>query len=252
MNSVEKALTALESFTMEKPTYTLTEMAKKLGVSKGTAHRILLTAQKCGFVEQEAGTNRYQLGLKVFELGSVVAKRMDLRNQSLPVLKEIADQTGETAHLIIVYQDEALCLERIEGHNFLRVLFLEVGKRMPLHIGAGPKVLLAHLPESEFKRISRTKGLSQWTEYTVRDLDELRQDLARIREQGYALSMEDATKGAAAVGAPIRNATGEVIGAISLAGASVRFKGRRLKELIRVTMEAGMEISRRMGYSGQQ
>lgn len=248
MKSVDKAFGILECFKPETPDFTLIELARKLNVSKGTVHRILLTAQKRGVIEQNPETGRYQLGLKLFELGSIVSRRMDLRSESLPVLKKITEQTGETSFIVIRHDFEALCIESVEGHNFLR-LFLEVGKRMPLHIGAGPKVLLAHMSDEEIGKWLDHKELEAWTDYTVTDPEKIWEDIATIRENDFALSMEDVTISAAAVGAPIRGSEGEVIGAVSVSGTSVNFQGERLDYLIRVIRDAGSEISRKMGYN---
>ena len=84
---------------------------------------------------------------KFFEIGNVIVRRLNFRQEAVPVLTDLAEKTGESAHLIILDHDEALCIERIEGHHHIRVLFLQTGSRMPLHVGAGPRVLLAHLPE---------------------------------------------------------------------------------------------------------
>lgn len=248
MKSVDRAFSVLDCFKPDTPDYTLNELARKLKVSKGTVHRILLTAQKRGIIEQNPETSRYQLGIKVFELGSIVARRMDLRNESLPILKKIAEDTGETSFVVVKDGDEAICIERIEGHNFLRALFLEVGRRMPLHIGAGPKVLLAHMSDADIKNWIKKKKLNAWTKHTVTEPEKLWEDIRNIREKGYALSMEDVTIGAAAIGSPIRKAGGKVVGAVSISGASINFQGERLAYYTNVIKEAGREISRRLGY----
>jgi IclR family transcriptional regulator, KDG regulon repressor len=247
LKSVDKAFDVLEHFCHDNPDFTLNELARKLRVSKGTVHRILITAQKRGFIEQNPETKKYQLGMKVFELGSVVAKRMDLRSEALPVLKKLSELTGETSYILVRSGDEAVGVERVEGHNYLRMLFLEVGKRMPLYIGAGPKVLLAYMDDQEIENIIDRGRIDKWTDYTITDPAKIRDDIKKIREAGYAISKEDVTVGAAAVGAPIRNASGKVIAAVSIAGASIRYQDEMLQSLIDVTRSAGMEISRRLG-----
>jgi IclR family transcriptional regulator, KDG regulon repressor len=248
LKSVNKAFEVLDCFKHNSSDYSINELAKKLRVSKGTIHRIIITAQKRGFIEQNPETQRYQLGMKVFELGSVVAKRMNLRDESKPILKKLSELTGETSFIVVRHGDEAVGIERVEGHNYLRMLFLEIGKRMPLYLGAGPKVLLAYMNDDEIGKHINKSELTRWTEHTVVDPAKIWEDVYAIREQGFALSMEDVTLGAAAVGAPIRNEQGNVIGAVSISGSSVHYKSENLERLIKAVKDAGVEISRRMGY----
>jgi IclR family transcriptional regulator, KDG regulon repressor len=248
LKSVNKAFEVLDCFKHNSSDYSINELARKLRVSKGTIHRIIITAQKCGFIEQNPETQRYQLGMKVFELGSVVAKRMNLRDETRPILKKLSELTGETSYIVVRSGYEAVGIERVEGHNYLRMLFLEIGKRMPLYIGAGPKVLLAYMNDDEIDKHIRKSELTRWTEHTVVDPEKIWEDIHAIRKQGYALSMEDVTMGAAAVGAPIRNEHEKVIGAVSISGSSIHYKGKNLERLVGSIKDAGLEISRRMGY----
>lgn len=248
LKSVDKAFEILECFRHNSPDYSINELARNLRVSKGTVHRILITAQKRGFIEQNPETKRYQLGLKIFELGSVVTKRMNLRDESRPILKKLSELTGETSYIVIRDGYEAVGIERVEGHNYLRMLFLEIGKRMPLYIGAGPKILLAYMDDKEVKKLFDKSTLVQWTDRTTVNPEKIWEEIYVIRENGFSLSMEDVTPGAAAVGVPIRDELGNTIGAVSIAGPSVHYEGDNLERLVQAIKEAGMEISQRMGY----
>lgn len=249
LKSVEKAFDLLGCFSHEKPDFSMLELADKLNMSKGSVHRILLTAQLKGFVEKNLSTNRYQLGIKLFELGSVVMLRTNLSMESLPILREVTSITGETSYVIIKEQDEALCIQCVEGHNYLRVLFLELGKKMPLYIGAGPKILLAHMDNSEIKEwFDRNPELQKWTEDTLTDEGRIWQDIETIRARGYAESIEDVTPGVTSVGAPIRDSSGKVIAAVSIGGASINFADDEREKLVSIIKEAGLKISKRMGF----
>jgi IclR family KDG regulon transcriptional repressor len=246
LKSVDKAFCIL-SYLAQEQGCTLNELAKKSGLSKGTVHRILLTGNKRGFIEQNPESGHYQLGMKVFEMGNVVAKRMVLINESLPILKKASEQTGETAHVIIRHFYEAVCIQRVEGNSALKILFMDVGKRMPLHIGAGPNVLLAHLSDEEIQYYISNHKIEAWTEHTVTDAKKIWENVLKIRKQEYALSVQDATIGVAAVGAPIRNHNGDVIGVVSIAGLATNFQGENLEYIIDAVKSAGNQISYRMG-----
>jgi len=250
LKSLDKALCVLLMFAGEKQEYTLMEIAKKLGLSKGTVHRILLTTINRGFIEQNPITGKYQLGIKMYELGSIVTKRMDLRREALPVLIALSKKTGETSHLIIENEGEALCIERIDGSGYVKLLFMDVGRRMPLNVGAGPVVLLAGMKDKEIERWLLTHRLEAKTDYSIVDPKKLMEKIEFIRENGYAVSMEDATAGVAAVGAPIKDVHGDTIGVVSIAGLCTRFQNERLELLISEVVDAGKQISYRMGWRG--
>lgn len=248
LKSVDKAFEILSCFTHETPDYTINELARKLKVSKGTVHRVLLTAQKAGFIEQNGESGRYQLGMKIFELSSVITSRMNLRTEALPYLKKLTELTGETSYIVVQDGYEAICIESVEGHNFLRVLFLEVGKRMPLYIGAGPKILLAGMSDEEIEKWMKKEKIKAWTNQTIIEKDKIWESVERVRKQGYAVSKEDVTDGASAIGAPIYNVEGKLVGSVSLSGASINFKGEKLEKLIDMVVLTGQQISQRLGY----
>ena len=249
LKSVDKAFEALESFNSNNDGYTLRELADKINVSKGTAHRILITAQKKGIVEKNPLTNKYHLGIKLFELGSIVANRMDLRREALPIMRKYAEITGETLYLTVKSGDEALCIERVEGKNYVKVLILDVGNKMPLNIGGGPKVLLAFMNDQEITTFLDKKLQESWTENSLIEPEEVWNEIKKIRKDGYSVSFEDVVTAAAAVGAPVKNATGNVVAAISIAGSSTNFIGKKREDLIELAIQAGQEISMRLGYN---
>lgn len=249
LKSVDKAFEALESFNSNNDGYTLRELADKINVSKGTAHRILITAQKKGIVEKNPLTNKYHLGIKLFELGSIVANRMDLRREALPIMRKYAEITGETLYLTVKSGDEALCIERVEGKNYVKVLILDVGNKMPLNIGGGPKVLLAFMNDQEINTFLDKKLQESWTENSLIEPEEVWNEIKKIRKDGYSVSFEDVVTAAAAVGAPVKNATGNVVAAISIAGSSTNFIGKKREDLIELAIQAGQEISMRLGYN---
>ncbi len=228
------------------PEKSLTELSQKAGFNLSTTHRILNALKSRGYVEQNPETLKYKLTFKFFEIGNIVVRHLNLREEAIPILTDLAEKTGESAYLIILDNDEAFCLERIDGRHYIKVLFLQVGGRMPLHVGAGPRVLLAYLPDEEVDRIIKSKGLPAWTKKSITDPCKLKEDLKKIREQGYALSFEDATEDVAALGCPVRNWRGEVCATISIAGISSHFAEDKLPRLIKIVKDAAYELSHRL------
>lgn len=240
-------MSILEQFTVDRPELGLTEICSGVDLSKSTVHRLLATLETAGMVEFDEKTTRYSLGLKIFRLGSVVSKSMELVKRAEPLLRNITEETDETSFLQAVDGDGAICLRRFDGDHLVRVLFLEAGKRSAFNCGAGQRVLLAHLPEPLWEEVV-AGHLRRMTKNSLLSREELERDRREIRERGYAMSWEDVTLHVCALGAPVRDATGAVIAAVSIAGIVQRFSKERLPTLIRKIVQLGDELSRRLGY----
>lgn len=247
VRAVERAVQILEQFSLERPELSLTELSAAIGLSKSTTHRLLATLEAVGMVEYDRRRNRYRLGLKVFRLGSVVSKSMELTRQADPLLRSLAEETDETAFLVVVDGNEALCLRRFDGGHHVKVLSLEPGRRSAFNCGSAQRVLLAHLPEPQWEAVV-DNHVRRMTQYSLVSRDELERDRREIRERGYSVGWEDVIPHACALGAPVRDSGGNVVAAVSVSGIVQRFSAERLPGLIRKIMEVGDELSARLGY----
>lgn len=247
VRAVVRAIAILEQFSLERPELNLTEMSAGIGLSKSTTHRLLSTLEATEMVEFDKRTGHYRLGLKAFQLGSIVARSMELVKQGDPLLAATAEETSETAFLVLADGNEALCLRRFDGSHQIRVLYLEPGKHSAFNCGAAQRVLLAHLPDTRWEEVV-DGHVRRLTQYSLVSRDELERDRREIRERGYSVSWEDVTLHACALGAPVRDASGAVVAAVSISGIVQRFSAERLPGLIRSVMKLGDELSRRLGY----
>ena len=246
LQSVDKAFTLIECFDHHHNSYSFNELVHKLNMSRGTIHRILLTAQKRGLIEQHPETGRYQLGMKLFELGRIVADQMEIRREAIPEMRRAAKLTGETLDLLIRSGDEALCIEKVHGQNAVKVMILEVGMRMPLNMGSGPKVLLASMRDDAIRIWLERQQARAWTDNSIVEPDQIWREISSIRQLGYAFGFEDVVSAAASVGAPVIKAGGEVIAAVSIVGASVNFEGKKREKLSKLVVEVGNAISAKL------
>ncbi len=248
VRSVERALRLLLAFQSERPELTLTELSQVLGLSVSTVHRLLGTLKTHRFIEQDENTGRYRLGLALFKLGAVAQQGLDLCWRSEIPLRHLARKTEETAYLCVIDGDDALCLDRVEGQHQVRVLALDIGGRLPLNCGAAPRVLLASLPDGEIQRLFTEGKFKQMTPHSLIDPDQLWADILLTRQQGYTYSTEDVIEGVAAIGAPIRDHTNRVVGALSIAGILPHFEATRRAELIASVIEQAGVISASLGW----
>jgi len=243
VHSLERGLDLLELLADSAREMSLSELSKEANFNASTSHRILDALKSRNYVRQNPTTSAYSLTFKLFELSNKIGWKKALRLESIEILRQLADKAKDSAYLIVKDGDDALCLERIDGNPHIRVLALEKGSRMPLHMGAGPKAILAYLPETEIDRIIRVKGLEAWTANTITNPIQLKTDLNKIREVGYALSLQDVTVGVCAVGCPVRKIDGEVIAAVSIAGMASNYTEDKLPPLIEMVRSAAQSLS---------
>lgn len=243
--AVAKAITLLELFGEDSVELSLTQLVDRGGYTRTTTHRLLSTLELMGWVERSG--DRYRLSLAVFRLGSSVANGLQLRNEASHVLSELAAHYGEIVYLVVPDGPRAVCLERIEGRTPIHIMVLDIGRSLPLYVGGGPVALLA---QREQELLPRVLGDSPCVTPTGKTMDEaaVRRLLEEVRTRGYSRSMEDVTHGVGAFGAPIFNARGVAVGAISIGGMADNLM-RREDELSAGLLKAASDISRRMGHS---
>ena len=252
VKSLVKALNILEALAEgEQPAHTLTELSRHLHLRVPTVHRLVATLLREGYIEEVPGARGYQLSFKVLRMGLGVLSRLDYRLVAEPFLEDLAVQTEETVHLAILLETQAIVVgsygdPRPDGVD------VRLGDAAPLHCSSVGKTLLAYQPRGLMTQIARTSGFHCFTSKTFTNLASLRQDLDRIREQGYALDLEETMEGMIGVGGPVFDHTGGVIAAFSVAGPATRLSVQRMPEIARLVCSASDRISYRLGYRGRQ
>ncbi|HCA85793.1 MAG TPA: IclR family transcriptional regulator [Streptomyces sp.] len=247
MQSVDRAVSVLEILARLGEAG-VTEIADELDVHKSTAFRLLGVLENRGLVGQSQDRGKYYLGPGVLRLAGAAAGRLDISQESAPVVRQLADEVGETVNIAVLDEDAAVNVMQARGaasvtaQNWL-------GRRTPLHVTSSGKVLLASLP-SVLREGFLARRLPRFTDRTVTSAAELRAQLAQIAEQGYAVVTEEMEVGLSAVAAPVRAHDGQVVGAVSVSGPVYRMDGERLAELAKSATAAAAELSARMGYGG--
>lgn len=225
----------------------LAALAARSGLSKTTTRRVLVALEFHRFVERTPA-GAYRLGLRLFELGSLVQRQLDLRERSAPKLHELAERTRLTVFLCIRDSDRAICIERIDG-AYAHSLALRLGGSLPLHVGAGPVTLLAHAPREEVETYIRAAlPLTHFTRRTHTTPEEILAVLSEVRERGYVVSDQDVTEGVAAIGAPVFDHAGMPVAAVSVSGLLHQVLGKHTEDMARLVCETGLAISRELGF----
>jgi IclR family KDG regulon transcriptional repressor len=242
---LERALAILDFF-RDHPVAGVTEIARALQLHKSTVHRLLASLERAGYVVQDPQTEQYRLGLKVLDLAQSLLPYLNVQAQAEPVMQRLMAETGETVHLGVLIDFEAVCLESVVSPRPVAITRM-AGKRTKAHVSSMGKVLLAFQEPDVIERFLDVKGLPQLTPRTITDPDVFRQHLAVVRRQGYALNDEEEEIGIRCVAAPVFNHRGHVVAALSVAAPSPRLEGARLAEIVQQTMRAAQEVSRALG-----
>jgi DNA-binding IclR family transcriptional regulator len=187
------------------------------------------------------------LGVKLVELGNRARLELDICRIAAPFLQGLNVEFDETVHLTVLDRDEVLYVDCIESQRRLRT-YSVIGVRAPLYCTSVGKAILAYQKESEIRRIAREKGLARITATTIDSEDRLFAELARVRERGYAIDDMEHEDHLRCVGAPIRNARGEVFASLSLSGPAERNTYERIESMAPSVLRAVTEISRRLGW----
>ncbi len=245
LSSVANAILLMKSFSDEQSELGISALAAHLGLAKSTVHRLASTLVEAGMLEQNRETGRYRLGLAVFELGSLVRRRIDISLEAKPWLMTLREQTGETVDLSILDHGGVVCVNFLESKKVNRISS-GIGLRKPVHCTADGKALIAFQPPATLQQIIGAK-LDRRTPHTLVDEKDLQAELANIRTRGYAIDDEEYELGVRSIAAPIRDDSGTPVAAVGITGPTQRLTKNRLVGLARYVVDAAKAISLRLG-----
>lgn len=244
--SVMRAVAMLEAFSDERPEWSASELAEAVGLNRTTSYRLLTALESVEYVVRDPATDTYRLGSGLVALGSRAQRANSVRTVSLPELKSLAAQTGETATLEILSGQEMVIIEEVPG-DYVTSGSQHIGTRWAVYATSTGKAILAHLPPSEWQSLLPVTFVPL-TEKTIIRGSDLEIGMETIRQLGYATAIEELELGFVAVGAPVINADGRVVAAISLSGTRIRLTDERIPEVGALVRGAAERISHRLGY----
>ena len=221
VDAVLSALSILDCFLMES-TLSVKQLIDMTGLTRNRVMRLCGTLEKGGYLIQDVEARHFGLGFQTLVLGKAFEKSNNLVTVARPILKELAQNTGESASLYVLEGTNRLVLAREEGTQVIRYSVAE-GQRLPIHAGASGKTILAFSPEEVTRRLINNKPLPRFTPHTVTDRAMLKAELVKIRSNGYAFSQSERSIDAAAIAAPVFDHENRLVGAISLGGPVTRF-----------------------------
>ncbi|GKV57671.1 IclR family transcriptional regulator [Sporosarcina sp. NCCP-2222] len=243
IQSIDRAMLIIGAMSeSDKDKWLVAELAEKTGLPISTVYRLLQSLEMHDLVAQIEHTKQYELGYKWVELGLKKYEKLDIRHVARPILEKLARDVEETVYLNAPNDEVSIIVDRIDSPRNVRIID-SIGERIPMHIGAANKTMLAYAPpqttEALLKRlIPEEDGRT-----------EFQQQLRSIKRKGFAISRGEKTEGTLAVGAPVFDFEGRVLGAISIEALEMQTTDDQLDRFIEKVTEASEEISTAMGQS---
>jgi DNA-binding IclR family transcriptional regulator len=246
LNTILKAGEVLSLYDHEHAEWRVSDVAEVMGIAKSSAHDLMSSLTQIGLLSQ-TDQGRYRLGWKIVELSETLLATTELRSVARPVMEELMYAYQETLHLAILQKGKVVYVDKIEGKQTIRVELTGLGTHLYPHCSGVGKVLLAHLPWSYVEDIIAEQGLPHFTDRTIVEVEQLKIELTKVREEGCAYDMGEIIPDLRCVAAPIRDYKGRVIASISMSVPFYRFE-RSHQQFRLAIVRAAQTISRYLGY----
>ena len=244
IQSVDRAIEILSCFDQNEK-LGVTEISKMTSLHKSTAFNLISTLEKAGLLSKDLASNKYQLGIELFRLGTLV--NYNLRKMCRPYLEKLVEEYSETVNLVAKNESLIIYLEKVESPHSMRISTNE-GQKVPMYTTAAGKSILATFPEDEIEKIIQDIEYQKFTNYTISNSDELITHLKLVNENGYAEDIQEYELGLTCVAAAIRDYTGKANYAISVSGPHSRMTKEVRKRIGRTLVEYTDELSKKLGY----
>ena len=250
VQSLDRAFEILQCFSLRKQELDLNEICEQTQLPKPTVFRLLSSLQQARFVERTTDGQKYQVGVRAFELGGIFLAHLSIESVARPLMERLTEQRGMTCNLAILDDGQVVYIATTDPLGPLHYHSI-VGYRHYIHCSALGKALVAELSPEEVKHILRRRGMPALSPNTITDPDVLLSELAKTRKQGYAIDNQEGAVGFCCLGVPIRNHTHRIVAAISVSAASPQMTPDTRPAIARDLQATAREISKQLGWSEQ-
>ena len=242
---VLRALDILECFENDTA-ISIKQIIDQTGLTRSRAMRLIGTLESRRYIVEDPRTRNFYPGIKLSILGKAFERYNNVEIITRPVIKRVAMETGESATFYVIDGSERVALVREEGTHAIRLSVVE-GQRLPIHAGASAKIMLAFGPEELLEKKLANGTLPKITSHTITDPNQLKEEIEKVRKQGYAISKGENIIDANAIAAPVFDFNQELIGAIGIAAPSHRLKDSQIKDRLKIILRAAEEVSAKFG-----
>lgn len=247
IQSLDRALRILDLFDEQTPELKITEISRRMQLHKSTVHSLLKTLIAHDYVAQDENSGKYRLGLKLIEKGQLMLQGLDLREVARKHLVELANDTGQTLHLVFLSGNEGVYIDKVEGKK-AAIRYSYLGRKVPLHCSAVGKALVAFRPDEEAGRLLSGYAFAPRTTRTITDERQFLVELAEVRRRGYAIDNQENEPGVRCVAAPVFDHAGRVAAAISMSTMVSVVDDEELAGYAKRLCAEAEAVSRRIGF----
>jgi DNA-binding IclR family transcriptional regulator len=251
VRALERSLQILGAFSLEQPELSLSDLSMATDLPPSTALRLLTILAQFGYVEKSPDTDRYRIGVGMFERGSIYIQSTTVEAEAAGPLEALARETNQTASLGVLDRTDIVHIAVYQPDRAIRY-YAPVGQREMAHCTGLGKALLSGLRDEEVEEIVAQRGLPGRTDRTITTISALRANLSEIRERGHAIDNEESIVGLRCVAAPIFDDRNRVVAAISASGAASEFDESTMPVLIEAITKTAALISDRLGHRVQK
>lgn len=246
--SGEKLLAVFEYLVLAEGPRKLSEIAGALEMNSSTTLRFVTTLVDCGYVKQDPQTQQYRPTFKVCALSERLMGRKALVSAARPFMEKLSRVSGESVCMGVREENKVVYVEVLRARNQSLMAVQAVGHYAQMHCNGIGKLFLSAYSEEELENYRQTEGLTEYTEFTITDMGELRQELEQVRAQGYAFDNQERELGARCVAFPVYGPSGALIAGISVTGPYSRLTDEKILPHLGEFREIVDEISREMGF----
>ncbi|HWM35556.1 MAG TPA: IclR family transcriptional regulator [Streptomyces sp.] len=247
--AVTRALDILELFLDCDGSLSAPEITRRLQLPRTTVHELVTTLTARNYLIQPADQpGRYRLGVRGYQLGSRYAEQLDLAAEGQQVARSVAETCDETVHVAILEGRDVIYIAKVDSTHAVRMVS-GAGRRLPAHCTSVGKMLLASLPEEELEsRLAGAEPLTAMTPNSITSPESLRAELVETRGRGVAVEQQESNPDVSCVAAPVRDAAGRVVAALSISVPMIRWSEERQSELEGLAVKGAADLSGRLGH----
>ena len=247
--SLRKALQILEGMTRIHTPARLQDIARSLKMPQSTLLRFLNTFIDFGYVCQDQDTSCYYLTLKLVEIGSRVRDSFPFQNSLAKYVKQVARKFNESASLCIEHDMQMVYVVTQDSPSRMLQTLHRIGRIAPMHATGVGKLHLLNYPESKLAELEEKFGFPKYTDHTITTMAALKNEIAQVQKQGFAIDNEECEEGVQCIAVPVRNYTNQVVAGLSLSAPVARLDKERIEQIIQYLLSIGEEASKELGWA---
>jgi len=251
LNTIGKAISIFETIQSARQPLSIKEISESLGINKSSLHHHIKTLTEFGYLQQNAESRKYDIGLNLVRVGQAYLQRLDVRERGHLYLEELSKQLNQTVHMLVLDHNEAVYVDKVDVNHQPGALQCSsfIGLRTDVYSTASGKVLLSNLESGSLDAVLKSIKPRMITPHTEIRISELKKELVVTKERGYGLDLQEHSLGLQCIAVPVLNVHSQCVAAISVSCPISTISSEMLEnEVLEALKVTGRKISAAMGY----